>query len=113
VVDAFLAAVRDGDLDGLLAVLAPDLVARTDRGPGASSVLRGAAAVAASASGFADRVQHTRPVLVNGVAGFVAAPGGRPVSLMAFTVVGGRIVAIDALTDQERLARLDLTFLDG
>lgn len=46
------------------------------------------------------------PVLVNGVAGFVTAPAGRPVSLMAFTVVGGKIVAIDALTDRERLNRL-------
>ena len=53
-----------------------------------------------------------RPALVNGVAGVVVVPHGRPFSVMAFTVAGGKIVAIDALADPERLARLDLAFLE-
>ena len=75
--------------------------------------LRGAETVAARAMTFAGLAPYVRPALVNGVAGVVVTPEGRPFSVMAFTVRGGRIVAIDALTDPERLAELDLTFLDG
>jgi hypothetical protein len=54
-----------------------------------------------------------RPALVNGAAGVVVAPDGKAVSVMAFTVAGGRVVAIDVLADPERLAELDLSVLDG
>jgi RNA polymerase sigma factor (sigma-70 family) len=116
VVDAFFAAARDGDFDALVAVLDPDVVVRTDAGrlrPGDSIVVRGAAAVARRALTFAGLSPFVRPALVNGAAGVVVAPHGRPFAVMAFTVRGGRIAEIDSLTDSERLLLLDLTFLDA
>ena len=116
VVDAFFAAARDGDFEALVAVLDPDVVVRSDGGvlrPAVSHVVRGAAAVAGQALTFAQLSPFVRPALVNGVAGVVVAPHGRPFSVMAFTVRGGRIVAIDALTDPERLSQLDLAVLDA
>jgi RNA polymerase sigma factor (sigma-70 family) len=118
VVDAFFAAAREGDFDALVAVLDPDIVLRSDGGvlrPAASVVLRGAAAVAGQALTYARLSPFVRPALVNGAAGVVVAPGGRPASIMGFTVAGGKIVAIDAIADPERLRALDLdlTVLDG
>jgi RNA polymerase sigma-70 factor (ECF subfamily) len=115
VVDAFFAAARGGDFDALVAVLDPDIVLRSDGGtlrPDASIVVRGADAVAGRALMFADLSPYVRPALVNGVAGVVVAPRGEPFAVMGFTVVGGRIVAIDVLSDPERLRELDLTVLD-
>jgi len=111
VVDAFFAASRNGDMDALVAVLDPDVVLHADGGarPGVSAVIHGAEAVAAQAMTFAELSPHVRPAVVNGTAGVVVAPGGRAVSVMAFTVRGGKIVAIEALADPERLARLDLS----
>jgi len=110
VVDAFFAAAREGDFDALVAVLHPEIVLRSDGGearPTANHVIRGAAEVAGRALTFAHLSPHVRPVLVNGVAGVLVAPEGKPFSVMAFTVAGGRVVAIDALADPERLARLE------
>jgi RNA polymerase sigma factor (sigma-70 family) len=115
VVDAFFAAARDGDFDALVAVLDPDVVSRSDGGtlrPGATGVVRGAREVAARALTFARLSPFVRPALVNGAAGAVVAPRGEPFSVMGFTVVGGRIVEIDAITDPERLRELDLAVLD-
>jgi RNA polymerase sigma-70 factor, ECF subfamily len=111
VVDAFLAAARNGDFAALLAVLDPDVVVRADLGAvpvGASVVVRGARAVAEQALAFARRSRFVRPALVNGAAGVVVASGGRPVSVMGFTVKRGKIVEIDILADPVRLRRLDL-----
>jgi RNA polymerase sigma factor (sigma-70 family) len=115
VVDAFFAASRDGDFEGLLAVLDPDVVVRADGGaarPSATVVVRGAEAVAARARSYAHLAPYVRPALVNGAAGAVVTPRGRPFSVLAFTIRGGRIVAIDSLADPERLAELDFTVLD-
>jgi RNA polymerase sigma factor (sigma-70 family) len=112
VVDAFLAAARGGDLEALVAVLDPDVVLRAEHAGGSREV-RGAAAVASSALGFAWLAGFARPALVNGAAGVVAAPKGRPYSVLGFTVTRGRIVEIDILADPERLRRLDLAVLDG
>src|SRR5436853_389234 len=115
VVDAFFAAARDGDFDALVAVLDPDVVLRSDGGvvrPGASQVIHGADEVAASALTFARLSPFVRPALVNGAAGVVVAPHGRPFSVMGFTVRDGKIVEIDGIADPERLARLDLAGLD-
>jgi RNA polymerase sigma-70 factor (ECF subfamily) len=113
VVDAFFGAARGGDLDGLVAVLDPDVVLRGDTGrPATSTLARGAGAVAASAVMFARPQAVLRRALVNGAAGVVVEIAGRVVAVMAFTVVAGRIVAIDALNDPGRLARLDLSALD-
>jgi RNA polymerase sigma-70 factor, ECF subfamily len=114
IVDAFFAAAREGDFDALVAVLDPDVVLRSDRGalPG-SAVLRGAEAVAGQALMFAGPSRQLRPALINGAAGAVVTIEGRPVSVMGFTIKDGKILAIDALGDPERLSRLDLTILDN
>jgi RNA polymerase sigma factor (sigma-70 family) len=115
VVDAFLAAVRAGDFDGLLNVLDPDVVLHADRGrvaPGAPSVVRGARAVAEGAILFSRRAEFARPVLVNGGAGLVGVgPQGQLLSVIGFTVVDRKIVEIDILLDPVRLRRVDLSFI--
>jgi RNA polymerase sigma-70 factor (ECF subfamily) len=112
VVDAFLAAARDGDFDALVAVLDPDVVVRADGGAasaGASQEVRGARAVAEQALRFAKLIRLAQAVLVNGAAGIVSwLPDGRPFSVMGFTVRNGKIVEIDVLTDAARLRQLDL-----
>ena len=107
IVDAFLAAARSGDFDALLAVLDPDVVFRFDGGgvpPHARPPVVGAESVARQllerAPGFA---RFARPALVNGTAGLVVAHGARPISVVGFTVVGGRIVAIDIIADPHKL----------
>jgi RNA polymerase sigma factor (sigma-70 family) len=116
VVDAFLAAARNGDFEALMEVLDPDVVVRADEGAlpaGAMRIVRGAEAVARSALGFARLGLLHQPALVNGVAGAVAIRDGQVFSIGAFTVRGGRVVAIDFLADPERLGKLDLTVLDA
>jgi len=108
VVDAFFAAAREGDFDALVAVLDPDVVVRSDGGPGLRGERRGAKAVAEQALMFTHLAPYVRPALVNGAAGVVVAPDGRPFSVMAFVVAGGRIVAIDALADPDRVSLLPL-----
>jgi RNA polymerase sigma-70 factor (ECF subfamily) len=113
VVDAFLAAARGGDLEALLAVLDPDVVLRADRAAvqaGATSEVRGAAAVASTFSG---RARAAQPALVDGAAGAVWAPGGRPRVVFGFTIAGDKIVEIELLADPESLGQLDLEILDG
>jgi RNA polymerase sigma factor (sigma-70 family) len=113
VVDAFLAAARDGDFDRLLTVLDPDVVVRADFGPdGGSQELHGATAVAGQALGYAQLGLDIRPALINGVAGAVAFLHGQPFSIAAATVRNGKIVELDFLADPERLRLLDLTILD-
>jgi RNA polymerase sigma factor (sigma-70 family) len=114
VVDAFLAAARGGDFDALVAVLDPEVVLRVDRGalPAAGpGEVRGVAAVMEQVRGFARLARFAKPALVNGTAGFVVAPRGRPVAVAGFTVTEGRIVEIDLLADPARLRELDLTAL--
>jgi RNA polymerase sigma factor (sigma-70 family) len=106
VVDAFLAAARAGDFEGLLRVLDPDVVVRGDDGSGALQIIEGARAVASGAVRFSSRVAH--PVIVDGAPGFVATEGGVPVAVLAFTVVHGRITAIEGLDGPERIAGLGL-----
>jgi RNA polymerase sigma-70 factor (ECF subfamily) len=116
VVDAFFAAARSGDFDALVAVLDPDVVLRSDGGatrPTFTRMVRGAAEVATQAMMFARPSVAVRPVLVNGAAGVVVGSADRPFSVMSFTVVDGRIVAINALADPDRLAQLDLTAILG
>jgi len=113
VVDAFLAASRAGDFERLIAVLDPDVVARSDGGPARPSLIsvaRGARAVAEQAMVFRRFGETATRVLVNGIPGGIAwSPDGSPFAVLALTVRGGRIAEIDALTDPDRLAMLDLT----
>ncbi len=115
VVNAFIAAAREGDFDALVRVLDPEVVLRADGGGGRgpSRYLRGAQAVASSAMSFRHLANYGRLVQVNGGPGTVTIVDGEPVSLLGFTVVGDRIVEIDVLSDPERLRALDLTFLDA
>ncbi|MFD7337154.1 sigma-70 family RNA polymerase sigma factor [Streptomyces violascens] len=112
VVEAFMTAARDGDFEALVAVLDPDVVARSDGGelrPG--GILRGAEAVANGALFGARLAEFTILALVNGSPGLVSLTEGRPLSVMAFTVAEGRIATIDILADPDRLSRIDLTVL--
>jgi RNA polymerase sigma-70 factor (ECF subfamily) len=109
VTDAFFAAARAGDFDRLVELLDPAVVVRADGGkPARSRVMRGAAEVARAVLATANPRATFTPVLVNGVAGVLITLGARPVALMAVTVAGGRITAMDGITDRDRLARLDL-----
>jgi RNA polymerase sigma-70 factor (ECF subfamily) len=114
-VDAFLAASREGDFEALLAVLDPDVVLRIDGGAvraGLSREVRGVRAVAEQTLTFSRLSPFVRPALVNGAAGVVVAPRGRPFAVMGFTVRRGKIVEIDVLADPARLRQLDLAVLD-
>ena len=116
VLDAFLAAARDGDFQGLVSVLDPDVVLRADAGPltGMSRVVRGADAVAAQAATFSKSGLSNHLVLVNGSIGIVSRrPDGRPFSVLGFTIAGGRIVEINILADPERLSRLDWSAVES
>ena len=110
VIDAFLAASRNGDFDALLALLDPDVVFRVGAAVsvGAAREVRGAAAVAQQ---FAGRARAAQPALVNGAAGLVWAPGGEPRVVFSFTLADGKIAAIDLIADPARLRQLDLTVL--
>jgi RNA polymerase sigma-70 factor (ECF subfamily) len=115
VVDAFLAAARDGDFEGLLEVLDPDVVLRADRGAvaiGSARVVRGAANVARQASAFSRLDIDVRPALVNGAVGTVTLRDGRPFAIAGFTIQNRRIVEMDVLADPERLSEIDLANLD-
>jgi RNA polymerase sigma-70 factor (ECF subfamily) len=116
VIDAFMAAVREGDVEGLVAVLDPDIVLRADGGAltGASRVVRGASAVAAQAEAFSRLGLSNQLVLVNGNLGFVSRRAdGRLFAVLGFTIVGGKVTEIDILADPERLSRLDLSAIEG
>jgi RNA polymerase sigma factor (sigma-70 family) len=115
VVDAFLAAVRDGDFERLVAVLDPDIVLRADGGAakGMSRLVRGAGAVMAQAAAFSRLALSNQVVLVNGNIGVVSRlPDGRLLSVIGFTIAGGKVVEMDILADPDRLSRLDLSAIE-
>jgi RNA polymerase sigma-70 factor (ECF subfamily) len=114
VVNAFLAALRAGDFEGMLAVLDPDVVVRMDAGaPGAPREFRGAAAWARGATAaFSRYARFVQLVLIHGRAGLVFAPGGHLSRVLTFTITNGRITEVDIITDRERLEQLDLSLID-
>ena len=113
VVEAFLAAAREGDIDALVALHDPDIVLRADLGGGVFQELRGATAVASQAQAYSRLGLVVHHALINGAAGFVTMRDGRPFSVGGVTVRDGKIVEMDFLADPERLAGLALTVLDG
>jgi RNA polymerase sigma factor (sigma-70 family) len=116
VVDAFFAASRKGDFDALVAVLDPDVVLRSDGGSGRprlNLVLHGPRAVSEQALLSGRLSPFVRPALVNGAAGVVVAGAQGPMFVMAFTVTGGKIVAIDVLADPDRVGAIDMAALGG
>ncbi|HEX5944771.1 MAG TPA: sigma-70 family RNA polymerase sigma factor [Acidimicrobiales bacterium] len=111
VVDAFLAASRDGDIDALLRLLAPDVVRHADRiglPAGVATEVRGARAVAEETRVFMARARTAEVALVDGAPGIVVAPRGRLFAVLRVTVEDGRVAAFEVLTDPARLARLEL-----
>ncbi|HZZ48367.1 MAG TPA: sigma-70 family RNA polymerase sigma factor [Pseudonocardia sp.] len=115
VVTAFLTAARAGDLEAILAVLAPDVVRRADAAalpPGAAAEVRGAHAVAEGTVLLAGRAAEAELALINGAPGLVLAPHGRLAIALTFTVRDERIEAYDVIADPDRLAALDLATLD-
>lgn len=113
---AFLAAARGDDFEGLLTILHPGVVLRADAGDGPlgpSRLITGAREVAAQARRYAALARFARPVLVNGLPGFLVAPDGEPLALIGLAVSDGTITEIDILADPERLSQLDLTSVLG
>jgi len=120
VVNAFLAAARDGDFEGLLAVLDPDVVLRADAAAVATSLARiraGAPALplapeihgaAAVANTFKGRASEAQPALIDGEPGLVWAPAGRPVVAFDFVVENGRIVELSLIMDRQHLTALEV-----
>jgi RNA polymerase sigma-70 factor (ECF subfamily) len=114
VVEAFLAALRGGDFEGLLTVLDPDLVVRTDLTvrSGAPAEVRGAAVWAKGAVAFGHLAQLVRPALVNGAIGVVMAPRGKLSRALTFKIANGKITEIEVIGDPGRLGELDLSIVD-
>jgi RNA polymerase sigma-70 factor (ECF subfamily) len=113
VVEAFLAAARDGDFDALVAVLDPGIVLREDWGSGTIVEVRGAENVARRARSASQLGLVARPALINGAAGWVSLLDGEVYAIAALTLQNGRITTMDILLDPVRLARLDLTVFDS
>jgi RNA polymerase sigma-70 factor (ECF subfamily) len=118
IVDAFLAAARDGDFDGLLAVLDPDVVLRADDVAAQMGTrshflkakeIRGALAVAGTFSGQA---RDARRALVNGIAGLAWAPGGTLRVVFGFTTAGDKILSVELIASPDRIRELDVVLLD-
>jgi RNA polymerase sigma-70 factor (ECF subfamily) len=108
IVDAFLAAARNGDFGALLEALDPDAVVRAN----GTEAVRGAVAVAERALAGARFAQVSLPALINGATGVVIAADGKPISLMAFTITDAKIVTVDVISDPGRMAEADLAILD-
>jgi RNA polymerase sigma-70 factor (ECF subfamily) len=110
VVDAFLAAAREGDFEALVAVLDPDVVFRADRGRLAAAgepVVTGAAAVAEQIFARAPRfARFARPAIVNGSAGLIVIPHERPIAVIGFAIAENRIAEIDLVADPDKLSAL-------
>ena len=106
VVDAFLAALRSGDFEGLLAVLDPDVeVLAGDR------VIHGARAWASGALAFSRAMRFAQPALVDGSVGLVMAPRGRLFRVLRFAIADGKIVRVEVIGEPERIRELDLAVL--
>jgi RNA polymerase sigma factor (sigma-70 family) len=114
-VEAFLAAARHGDFEGLLALLDPEVVLRIDAtlGAGTPEILVGPQAVLAEARAHADLLQSCRLVAVNGEPGIAIAPEGRLSRVLTFRMARGKIAEIDVIADPRRVELLDLSMIDG
>jgi hypothetical protein len=114
VIDAFLAALRAGDFEALIALLDPDVVVRADASAavgGAVREVQGAEAWARQAITFSRGARFAQPALVDGGVGLVVAPRGRLFRVLRFTLRNGKILEIDVVGDANRLGRFDLAVL--
>ncbi|SDD58784.1 sigma-70 family RNA polymerase sigma factor [Glycomyces harbinensis] len=112
VVEAFMGAARDGDFDALVAVLDPDVTARTNGGS-VGPVIRGAAQLAGGAITFSSMAKDGQLVVVDGKIGVVATAGDLGTRILVFTIEDDKITALEAITDAERLQGMELTLLDA
>ena len=115
VVEAYLAALRSGDLQALVAVLDPDVVIRIDAAiapSGAATEVRGAKAWAPSAIAASKGAKSARPALVDGIPGLVVAPRGKLLLAVRFTFAGDKIASLEVVADADRLAKLEVSLLD-
>ncbi len=112
VVEAFIAALRAGDFEGLIAILDPDLVVRADMAAGAPTEIRGAAVWAKGAVAYGHLARLTQPAVVDGAIGVVVAPQGRLVRALRFTIANGRIIEIEVIGNPARLRELDVSIVD-
>jgi RNA polymerase sigma-70 factor (ECF subfamily) len=112
VVEAFIAALRAGDFEGLLAVLDPDLVVRADMAAGAPTEIRGAAAWAKGAVAYGHLARLTQPALVDGAIGVVVAPRGKLVRALRFTIADGKITGIEIIGNPARLGEIEVSIVD-
>jgi RNA polymerase sigma factor (sigma-70 family) len=120
-VNAFLAALRAGDFEGLIAVLDPDVLVRVDEAaarPGAPREVRGARAWAKGAVvwsrgvvAFAQAMRFAQPALVDGGLGIVLAPEGHLQRVLKFTIANGKIAQVEIIADSARLAQLEIGVL--
>jgi RNA polymerase sigma-70 factor, ECF subfamily len=116
VVDAFLAALRSGDIEGLLAVLDPDVVVHIDEAagrPGAAREIRGARNWTQGAVAYSQAVRFAQPALIDGSVGILLAPAGKLSRMLRFTIANGLIVEADIIGDPVRLRDVDLSILEG
>ena len=114
IVDAFLSALRRGDVEGLVSVLDPDVLVKVDGGrPGAPREIRGARNWAKGAVAYSQTARFAQAALVDGVVGAVFATGGRLFSVLSFTITQGKIAQVDVIANPARLREVDLAVLNG
>jgi len=112
VVESFIAALRRGDVEGLIAVLDPEVVGRASDDTGTVREVRGARTWASGAVAFAKLAPHMAPALIDGSVGLVMAPKGRLFRVLRFTYEGGRIASAEVIADRARLDALDIAAID-
>jgi len=112
IVESFIAALRRGDIDGLIAILDPDVVARAGDETGTVRELRGATTWAKGAVAFAQLAGRMAPALIDGAVGLVMVPKRKLLRALRFTFAGGRIAEVEVIADRARLDALELAALD-
>jgi len=113
IVETFVAALRSGDVPGLIAILDPDVVVRFgDNAPEIRGAEQAANVWGKGAAAFAQFADQFNRSLVDGSVGLVMAPKGRPVRALRFLFVSGRIAQADIVADRAQLDALDIATLD-
>jgi RNA polymerase sigma factor (sigma-70 family) len=112
IVETFFAALRRGDVDGLIAILDPDVEFRAGDDTGRVNVIRGATNWAPNAVGYTRFANRIAPVLIDGAVGLVMAQKGRAARVLTFGFAGGRIVRADVIVDRARLEAMEIAALD-
>jgi len=112
VVEAFLAAARGGDFEALVSVLDPEITLRTDAAE-VGQIIRGATQIAGGAMTFAAMASAAQLVLADGKIGVISSLPNAPTRVLVFTVEGDRIIAMEGVTDPDRVRGMELTLLDA